>query len=64
MKILSRLFVSALVALACGTASSAVFVVAHPDDLTFLMGGNTITDIKGGYPTLVVILSAEREFAK
>ena len=39
-------------------ASSAVFIVAHPDDHILLMGPNLITDIKGGYPTVIVIVTA------
>jgi LmbE family N-acetylglucosaminyl deacetylase len=58
MKFLSRLVAAISLAVITSTASSAVYVVAHPDDLTFLMGGNVITDIRGNYPTVVIILSA------
>ena len=39
-------------------ASSAVYVVAHPDDDILLMGPNFIGDITGAYPTVVIILTA------
>jgi LmbE family N-acetylglucosaminyl deacetylase len=39
-------------------ATSAVFVVAHPDDHMLMMGPNLISDISGGYPTVVVIMTA------
>ncbi|OEZ64138.1 PIG-L family deacetylase [Duganella sp. HH105] len=58
MKFISRVAATALLAVTSTVANSAVFLVAHPDDLTFLMGGNVITDISGNYPTVVVILSA------
>jgi len=58
MKLFSRILATALLALSSAAAKSAVYVVAHPDDLTLMMGGNTITDVKGGYPTVVVIVSA------
>jgi len=39
-------------------ASSAVFVVAHPDDHILLMGPNLIGDVVGGYPTVIVMVTA------
>lgn len=39
-------------------ATSAVFIVAHPDDHMLMMGPNLISDVKGGYPTVIVIMTA------
>jgi len=59
MRNLKKLAITAVLATSFSLpASSAVFVVAHPDDHILLMGPNLITDIKGGYPTVVVIVTA------
>lgn len=39
-------------------ASAAVFVVAHPDDDILMMGPNLITDIKGNYKTVIIVVTA------
>ena len=57
MKSVSAAFALAL-ALAAPLAQSAVYFAAHPDDLVFLMGRNAFRDIRAGYPTVIVILTA------
>jgi len=49
---------TAAIFLAATTANSAVFFVAHPDDAQLMMSGNLYSDIKGGYPTVVVVVTA------
>lgn len=39
-------------------ASGAVFFAAHPDDVVLLMGRNALLDIRAGFPTVVVIVTA------
>jgi len=39
-------------------ASAAVFFAAHPDDIVLLMGRNALLDIRGGHPTVLVIVTA------
>lgn len=40
------------------TASSAVYVVAHPDDDMLLMGPNLVNDIQSNYPTVIIVITA------
>ena len=39
-------------------AAAAVFFAAHPDDVLLFMGQNAFRDIRGGHPTVIVILTA------
>ncbi|AWL06091.1 PIG-L family deacetylase [Massilia oculi] len=39
-------------------ASSAVYVVAHPDDDILLMRPNLLNDIIHGYPTAILVVTA------
>lgn len=43
---------------AANPASAAVFVVAHPDDDILMMGANLLTDIKGNYKTVIIVVTA------
>jgi hypothetical protein len=45
-------------ALLINSANAAVYIVAHADDMQLMMAQHAIADIKGGYPTVVVIVSA------
>lgn len=39
-------------------STAAVFFAAHPDDVVLFMGRNAYLDIKGGYSTVIVIVTA------
>ena len=58
MNNLKKLVLATCLAAAALPASSAVFIVAHPDDHMLLMGPNMVNDIVNGYPTVVVIITA------
>lgn len=39
-------------------ALGAVFFAAHPDDIVLMMGRNAFNDIRGGHPTVLVVVTA------
>lgn len=58
MRNLKKVALATCLAVAALPASSAVFIVAHPDDHMLLMGPNMVNDIVSGYPTVIVIVTA------
>ncbi|MBZ2207487.1 PIG-L family deacetylase [Massilia soli] len=58
MKHLIRACAIAGLALLSQPAAAAVFFAAHPDDVVLFMGQNAFRDIRGGHPTVIVILTA------
>jgi LmbE family N-acetylglucosaminyl deacetylase len=54
----SRLLGLALAIAFTPPACAAVFFAAHQDDAVLLMGRNVQLDIKGNYPTVIVVLTA------
>ena len=58
MKNLLHACAIAAICLLAVPAGAAVFFAAHPDDVVLLMGQNAYRDIRGGHPTVIVILTA------
>lgn len=58
MRQLFRACVMLVVIVITQPATAAVYFAAHPDDVTLFMGQNAYRDIRGGHPTVVVILTA------
>lgn len=58
MKPLLRACAIVLISFLSHQAAAAVFFAAHPDDVTLFMAQNAYRDIRGGYATVIVIVSA------
>lgn len=59
MRNLKKMAIAAVLATCYSVqASSAVYVVAHPDDDILLMGPNLVNDIVNGYPTVIIVVTA------